>query len=117
MYDMYIDACSMDYGAILLQRDSEDSIFHPVYYASRKTTMAEEKYSNYEHEVHAITKALKMFRVYLLGIPFKIVIDCQAFKLTMREKDLCVGAARWALLLEEYNYKVEQRPGRNMDSC
>ena len=49
----------MDYGATLLHRDSKDDIFHPVFYANRKTTPAEEKYSSYELEVLAITKALK----------------------------------------------------------
>lgn len=51
----------MNYSAILLQRDSEDGIFQPVYYASGKTTIAEEKYSDYELEMLAIIKALKKF--------------------------------------------------------
>ena len=50
----------------------------------------------------------------MLGISFKIVTDCQAFELTMRKKDLCVRVANWALLLKEFNYKIEHRPGRNM---
>ena len=55
-----------------------------------------------------------MFRVYLSGISFKIVADCEAFELTMRKKDLRVRVARWALFLEEFNYILEHRPGRNM---
>ena len=43
--ELHTDACSMGYSAILLQRDSEDGIFHRVYYGSGKTTPAEEKYS------------------------------------------------------------------------
>ncbi|XP_033176595.1 uncharacterized protein LOC117151651 [Bombus impatiens] len=104
----------MGYGAILLQRDSEDNAFHPVYYSSGKTSLAEEKYTSYEFEVLAIVKALKKFRVYLLGIPFKIVTDCQAFALTMQKGDLCVRVARWAILLEKFDYKVEHRPGSSM---
>ena len=111
---LHTDACSGVYGAILLQRDSEDNVFHPVYYSSGKTSPAEEKYISYELEVLAIVKALKKFRVYLLGIPFKIVTDCRAFALTMRKKDLCVRVARWAILLEEFDYKVEHRPGTSM---
>ena len=111
---VHTDACSVAYGAILLQRDSEDNVFHPVYYSSEKTSPAEEKYTSYELEVLAIVKALKKIRVYLLGIPFKIVTDCRAFALTIRKKDLCVRVARWAILLEEFDYKVEHRPGTSM---
>ena len=66
------------YGAILLQRSSEEGAMHPIYYASDKTTPTEEKYPSYELEVLALIKALKIFRVYLLSIEFKIVTDCRA---------------------------------------
>ena len=76
--ELHTDACMYGYGAMLLQRDDEDGALHPVYYASGKTSPAEEKYTSYELEVLAIIKALKKFRVYLLGVSFKIVTDCQA---------------------------------------
>jgi hypothetical protein len=88
------------YGAILLQRDIQNNAFYPVYYSSGKASPAEKKYTSYELEDLAIMEC------WLLGIPFKIVTDCQAFVLTMRKKDLCVRVARWAILLQEFNQKV-----------
>lgn len=112
--ELHTDASQFGYGVILMQRNDEDQKFHPVYYASGKTTPAEEKYTSYELEVLAVIKALKKFRVYLLGIKFKIITDCQAFSLTMKKKDLSVRVARWVLLLEEFTYEICHRAGKNM---
>lgn len=89
----------------LLLQEGEDGKLHPIYFMSRKTTPAHEKLHNYELEVMAIIESVKKFRVYLLGIKFKIVTDCEAFKKTMEKKDLTTRVARWALLLEEFQYE------------
>lgn len=112
--ELHTDASSYGFGAILLQKDKIDNQWHPVYYSSHKTTPAEQRYPSYELEVSAIVRALKKFRIYLLGIPFVIVTDCRAFVATMNKKDLCVRVARWTLLLEEFQYRVEHRPGKSM---
>ncbi|XP_043263810.1 uncharacterized protein LOC122404023 [Colletes gigas] len=111
--ELHTDASTHGYGAILMQRD-ENLKWHPVYYASGKTTPAEAKYSSYELEVLAIVRALRRFRVYLLGIQFRIITDCKAFTLTMQKKDLCVRVARWALLLEEFQYEIQHRSAKSM---
>ncbi|GFW08257.1 retrovirus-related Pol polyprotein from transposon 17.6 [Trichonephila clavipes] len=111
--ELHTDASSLGFGAVLLQK-SDDGLFHPIHYFSRKTTVQQKKYSSYELEVLAIIEALKKFRSYLLGTKFKIITDCDAFLKTMHKKDLPTKIARWALMLEEFDYEVCHRPGRQM---
>ena len=77
--ELHTDASQYGYGAILFQRSQEDNLMQPVYYVSRKTTEAEQKYSSYELEVLAVIHALGKLRIYLLGHHFKILTDCSAF--------------------------------------
>ncbi|GFY24302.1 retrovirus-related Pol polyprotein from transposon 17.6 [Trichonephila clavipes] len=111
--ELHTNSCKQGFGAILLQ-EAEDGKLHPVYYMSKKTNTAEEKYDSYELEVLAIINALKKFRVYLLGQHFKIVTDCSAFQKTMQKKELITRIARWALQLEEFDYETEHRAGSRM---
>lgn len=107
--ELHTDASSLELGAILLQRDNEDRQFHPVHYASWKTTRQEEQYDSYKLEVLAVVKTVKKFRHYPIGLQFKIVTDCQAFALTMKKKDIAPQIPRWALNLEFYKYTIEHR--------
>ncbi|GFT21265.1 transposon Tf2-6 polyprotein [Trichonephila clavipes] len=77
---------------------------------SRKTTVQQEKYSSYELQVLAIIEALKKLESYLLGTKFKIITDCDAFQKTMHKKDLPAKIARWAVMLEEFDYEVCHDP-------
>lgn len=44
--------------------------------------------------------ALRRFRTYLEGIPFKIVTDCNSLTLTLKRREMNPRIARWALELE-----------------
>ncbi|GFU25653.1 transposon Ty3-I Gag-Pol polyprotein [Trichonephila clavipes] len=98
-------------AAVLLQRSPDDNSLHPIYYMSRKTSETERKYTSYKLEVLAIIEALKKFKVYILGMPFKIITDCNAFTKTMSKKDLNTRIARWALNLQDYDYTILHRSG------
>lgn len=111
--ELHTDASKLGFGAILLQQ-SDDGKLYPIHYMSKKTSVLEEKYCSYELEVLAIIEALKKFRNYLLGSKFKIYTDCSAFTTTLSKKELTPKVARWTLLLQEFDYEVVHRPGKQM---
>uniref|UniRef100_A0AAG5DQN0 RNA-directed DNA polymerase n=1 Tax=Anopheles atroparvus TaxID=41427 RepID=A0AAG5DQN0_ANOAO len=100
--ELHTDASKCGYGAALVQK-SDDNEFHPV-----------KNYSAYHLEVLAVVRAVEKFRVYLLGIKFKIITDCSAFQHTLRANQMSARIARWALMLEEYEYEVVHRAGSSM---
>lgn len=111
--EVHTDASKEGYGAVLLQKGDDDR-FHPIYYMSKQTTSGEKNYSAYLLEVLAVVRAVERFRVYLLGIPFKIVTDCVAFKHTVKAKKLNATVAKWVIALDEYQYQVDHRAGDRM---
>lgn len=111
--EVHTDASSVGLGAILLQKD-EDGKLHPVAYYSRRTSPDESKYHSYDLETLAVVQALKHFRVYLLGIKFKLITDCSAVRATMTKKEINPRVARWWIYLQDYNFDIEYRPGRRV---
>ena len=112
--ELHTDASAKGFGAVLMQKNIGEKLFHPVHYMSRKTTEAEEKYSSYELELLAIVRAVQKFRVYLLGLDFKIITDCEAVQKTLYKKDLRPRVARWAMVLKEFDYEIEHRAGERL---
>lgn len=110
--ELHTDSSKFVYGACLLQK--HDGEWHPVLYLSHSTTPAEKNYSSFELEALAIIVDLRNWRVYLLGLQFKIVTDCNAFKLTMEKRDLNARVARWALYLSEFDCSVVHKSGTVM---
>ena len=92
--EVHTDASIDGYGAVLLQRLDEDNSLYSVYFMSKKTKKEERNYTSYELEALAIVEALRKFRMYLLGIQFKIITDCAAFQRTMSKKELSTHIAR-----------------------
>ena len=111
--ELHCDASAIGFGAVLLQR-GKDKQFHPVFFFSKRTTEAEAKYHSFELEMLAIVYALRRFRVYVSGIRFKIITDCNALALALKKKDINPKIGRWILELLNYDYITEHRPGSKM---
>lgn len=64
---------------------------------------AESRYHSFELETLAVIKSIRHFDIYLQGIPFKVVTDCNSLTLTLAKKQINCRIARWAMELENYN--------------
>lgn len=111
--ELHTDASKIGVAGILMQR-GRDSLLRPVAYYSRKTTNDEQKLHSFELETLAVIASLQRFRVYLLGLKFKIVTDCGALRTTMTKRDLIPRISRWWVQFQEYDCEIEYRPGTRM---
>lgn len=78
---LHTNACKDSVAGILLQANT-NGLFRPVSYFSRKTTPNERKRHSYDLEMLAVIASLNRFRVYLIGIPFRIFTECNALRYT-----------------------------------
>lgn len=111
--ELHCDASTHGFGAVLLQRQT-DKQMHPIFYFSKRTTEAENKYHSFELETLAIIYALRRFRIYLERISFNIVTDCSAVTQTLEKKDINNRIAKWSLQLQNFDYCIVHRPGIRM---
>lgn len=62
----------------------------------------------------AIIYALRRFRVYLTGIKFTTVTNCNALTLALKKKEVNPRIGRWVLELMNYDFITEHRSGSKM---
>lgn len=112
--ELHTDASALGVGGILMQWQNSPRVLKPVAYFSRQTTPEERHLHSYELETLAIVCSLKKFRVYLLGLQFKVITDCHAIRTTLTKRDLIPRIARWWLQISEFTFDIEYRPGTRM---
>lgn len=110
---LHTDASKYGLAGILIQK-TDSGVNQPIAYFSRKTTIDEQKYHAYELETLAVIASLQRFRVYLLGLKFTLITDCNALRATLTKRDLIPRIARWWIVIQEYNFDIQYKPGHTM---
>ena len=104
-------------GGVLGQVDDEGHERVIAYYG-RRLTPAERNYTVTEIELLAALESIRTWRPYLWGRPFKLIVDHAALRWLHTMKDTIEGGPssrlmRWILKLQEYQFEVEHKAGKD----
>lgn len=111
--ELHTDASSLGFGAILLQKQS-DGHMRPIGYFSKATSDAEKNYHSYELETLAIVRAIERFHIYIHGIKFRVIADCNSLVQAMKKININPRIARWSLALQNYKFELIHRASDKM---
>ena len=109
-YVVTCDASDVGIGAVLEQEDADGC--HPIAFASRKLSGAEQNYPVHERELLAIVYALKEWRTYLHGSRFVIRTDHHPLRYLDSQSSLSKRQMRWMEVLQEYDYSIQYVKGK-----
>ena len=110
-FEVYVDASNVAIGSVLSQKNSKGHD-RPIYFASRQLSAAERNYSVTEREGLGMIFSVQKYRHYLLGYKFTFHIDHDALKYMINKPQLSGRIARWVLLLQEFDFTINVRPGK-----
>lgn len=110
-FTVQTDASDYGLGAILSQ--VQDGAERVICYLSRSLNKAERKYTTTEKECLAVLFAIEKFRPYIEGTKFTVVTDHYSLKWLYKIKDPVGRIARWAVRLQQYDFDIVHRPGKN----
>ena len=108
-FPVHVDTSSIALGVILAQ-PREGGLDHPIAFASRKLSSVECNYTTIKREGLAIVYALQKFRLYLLGVHFKMFTDHSTLKYLVNKPVLGGKICRWLFLFQEYDFEIIVKP-------
>ena len=110
-FKLYTDASGDSIGFNLTQ--IQHSRERAIVYSGINFSDTEKKHSVSEREALSVIVAIQKCRPYLLGNHFTVVVDHEALKWLISLCDSFGRLARWALTLQEYDFNIQYRPGKD----
>lgn len=109
------DASDCAIGAVLSQvQHGEERV---IAYSSRALSKAERNYCVTRRELLSVVEHLRKFRTYLLPRSFTVRVDHQSLTHLLTFKEPEGQLARWLQTLDEFDFKVVYRPGRQHNNA
>ncbi|KAJ1121322.1 hypothetical protein NDU88_009435 [Pleurodeles waltl] len=107
------DASDRAIGAVLLQKQDNDGLEHPIFYLSHILSEAERNYSVLERELLALKVACKEWRHFLMGSrePFEARTDHRNLQCLRSFQCRNSRQARWAFFFSQYDFVITYIPG------
>lgn len=110
-FHVFCDASNVAVSSALCQLMEENGKDKLIAYASKQLIPIERNYSTTKRECLAMVFYVKKFYHYLICNPVVLFVDHMAIKYLVNKTYLSGMLARWVLLLEEFDYTVEYKPG------
>ena len=107
---LHVDFSNVGLGAVLSQTD-KDGQEYMVACCSRSLNKYERNYSSYKGECLAAVWGCKIYRHFLHGIRFTLLTDHEPLKWLMSSQSLEGAHARWACMLQEFDFEIVHRAG------
>jgi len=109
------DASANSIGAVLSRIQGGQK--KVIAYASRGLDKREMNYCVTRKELLAVEYFLKYFRQYILGTSFTIRTDHAPLTWLRKTPDPIGQQARWLDIMEEFEFGIEHRPGKNHENA
>jgi len=102
--------------AVLLQKDMQTNLWHPVAFFSKLLDVYKRNYEIYDKELLAVIRELEEYRHHLKGHPHKIEIwlDHQNLTFFRTAQKLTRRQARWALFMTHFDFVLYHKLGKTM---
>jgi len=110
-FDLYVDTSDDALGMVLGQVQNGGEAV--ISYSERKLLPAEKNYSGTKREAVAAVAGIKYLQSYLYGRKFTIHTDHNAVHWLMKIREPTGRLARWALLLQQYDFELVHRSGKS----